>query len=67
MSYIPAHLRQLVSARANHRCEYFGLSQHGQASTFHIDHIVPLAVGGPTTSDNLALACVSCSLYKAAR
>ncbi|MCH8961882.1 MAG: HNH endonuclease [Bacteroidetes bacterium] len=67
MSYIPTQLRQLVVARANHRCEYCGLSQQGQAATFHIDHVVPLAAGGPTTADNLALACVSCSLYKAAR
>ena len=36
-------------------------------NTFHIDHIVPLAEGGQTTEDNLALACVSCSLRKAAR
>ncbi len=67
MSYIPTRLRQLVVARANHRCEYCELSQQGQAATFHIDHIIPLATGGPTSSDNLALACVSCSLYKAAR
>jgi hypothetical protein len=39
----------------------------GQEATFHIDHIVPVKAGGPDTGDNLALACVSCSLRKAAR
>ncbi|MFM6001393.1 MAG: HNH endonuclease, partial [Dolichospermum sp.] len=43
------------------------LSQAGQAATFHIDHIIPVVAGGATTSDNLALACVSCSLRKSAR
>jgi 5-methylcytosine-specific restriction endonuclease McrA len=49
------------------RCEYCGLSQEGQEATFHIDHVIPLAAGGKTVAENLALACVSCSLRKAAR
>lgn len=39
----------------------------GQEATFHIDHVFPVAAGGVTAEDNLALACVSCSLRKAAR
>lgn len=65
--HISDDLRQLVVNRANNRCEYCGLSQRGQAATFHIDHIYPVAAGGETMADNLALACVGCSLYKAAR
>jgi hypothetical protein len=34
---------------------------------FHIDHIVPEVAGGETVAENLALACVSCSLRKSAR
>jgi len=67
MSYIPAELRRLVIQRAAGRCEYCGLSQEGQEATFHIDHVIPVAVGGQTVAENLALACVSCSLRKAAR
>jgi hypothetical protein len=67
MSLIPARLRRLVVGRARNRCEYCGLAQEGQEATFHIDHIVPVAAGGPTTAANLALACVSCSLRKEAR
>ena len=43
------------------------LSQAGQEATFHVDHAVPVAAGGETLLENLALACVSCSLRKAAR
>lgn len=64
---IPARLRRLAIERAENRCEYCKLSQDGQEATFHIDHIIPIANGGRTESDNLALACVSCSLRKGAR
>jgi hypothetical protein len=67
MRSIPVGLRRQVVFRAGGRCEYCGLAQEGQEATFHIDHIVPAAVAGPTTADNLALACVSCSLRKEAR
>lgn len=67
MSMIPARLRRRVILRAGHRGEYCGLAQEGQEATFHIDHIMPVAAGGPTVLENLALACVSCSLRKAAR
>ncbi|MGH9838780.1 MAG: HNH endonuclease [Blastocatellia bacterium] len=67
MSYISPFLRRLVIRRAESRCEYCGLSQAGQEATFHIDHIVPLSLDGKTVADNLALACVSCSLRKSAR
>lgn len=67
MSVIPARLRRDVIRRAGGRCEYCGLSQIGQEATFHIDHVIPRQAGGPTTADNLALACVSCSLRKEAR
>jgi hypothetical protein len=62
MSDIPLSLREEVVLRARNRCEYCQLSQIGQVAAFHIDHVVPRAAAGPTTSDNLALACVSCSL-----
>jgi hypothetical protein len=67
MVTIPAALRRLTIQRAGNRCEYCGLSQLGQVATFHIDHVMPVAAGGETTEDNLALACVSCSLRKGAR
>ncbi len=65
--YIPVELRRLVTERAGDRCEYCGLAQAGQEATFHVDHILPIKAGGPTVAENLALACVSCSLRKSAR
>ena len=67
MSYIPAQMRQRVVVRAESRCEYCRLSQANQEAAFHIDHIKPKSAGGQTILENLALACVSCSLRKAAR
>lgn len=67
MSDIPAFMRRLVLRRAGGRCEYCHLSQAGQEATFHIDHIIPVVAGGKTVAENLALACVSCSLRKGAR
>jgi hypothetical protein len=67
MSDIPAALADEVRLRARGRCEYCGLSQIGQEAAFHLDHILPRAAGGSTVADNLALACVSCSLRKGAR
>lgn len=67
MATIPVSLRRLVIQRAENRCEYCGISQIGQVATFHIDHIVPVVAGGETIAENLALACVSCSLRKGAR
>jgi len=64
---IPAHLRRRVIQRAKDRCEYCGLSQIAQEAAFHIDHVIPVIAGGKTSFQNLALACVSCSLRKAAR
>lgn len=64
---IPDFLRMQVVERAANRCEYCGLSQEGQEAVFHVDHIQPVSLDGPTELENLALACVSCSLRKSAR
>ena len=67
MRQIPAGLRAPVLDRSGGRCEYCHLSQAGQEVTFHIDHVTPLSAGGETVNQNLALACVSCSLRKGSR
>jgi hypothetical protein len=45
-------------------CSYCG--QECRA-TYHIDHIVPLAVGGTNRIENLALACPRCNLIAGAK
>jgi len=64
---IPAEVRRQVLHRAKNHCEYCGLSQAAQEAAFHVDHIIPVIAGGKPTLENLALACVSCSLRKGAR
>jgi 5-methylcytosine-specific restriction endonuclease McrA len=65
--HIPANLLRFVRRRAGDLCEYCRLPQSSQEATFHVDHIKPRTAGGTTTPNNLALACVTCSLRKAAR
>src|SRR5258705_13018130 len=65
--YIPVSLQRRVRERAAQGCEYCGLSQARQHATFHVDHVWPKSESGATTLDNLALACVSCSLRKGSR
>jgi 5-methylcytosine-specific restriction endonuclease McrA len=65
--HVPGRLASQVRHRAGEICEYCRLPQWTQEATFHIDHIQPLADGGRTILANLALACVTCSLKKAAR
>ncbi len=61
---IPQAIRSEVWQRDAGRCRYCGLSQIGQGSVFHIDHIQPKSRGGPTRLENLALQCPNCSLHK---
>ena len=61
--YIPRQLRRTVAARAGLRCEYCRLPQ-SQLYKHQYDHILPLQHGGPTTAENLALACYHCNHNK---
>jgi hypothetical protein len=56
-----------VRRRARDRCEYCRMHQRLQGASFHIEHITPRCLGGPSVSTNLALCCPSCNLHKANR
>jgi len=43
------------------------MHQSLQGATFHLEHVIPRVLGGPTELSNLALACPSCNLHKADR
>lgn len=66
-AYIPVALRQSVAAESRHRCGYCLTSQILIGIPLHVEHIVPLAIGGETTVENLWLACPSCNGYKSTR
>ena len=64
MTYIPAELHRLVTARAGYCCEYCHLSQDDASFTFHIEHVIAEKHGGKTTADNLCLSCPECNTFK---
>lgn len=57
-------LKRLVRQRAAERCEYCHLPSSAAFVEFEIDHIIARKHDGPTTADNLALACVYCNESK---
>ena len=63
-TYIPVALRRRVTARARRACEYCLIHQDDTFTGCHVDHIVSEKHGGLTESENLALACTFCNLYK---
>jgi hypothetical protein len=61
---ISAELRQQVAERADGSCEYCRSQSRYATQPFSIEHIIPRAKGGPTTVENLALACQGCNNHK---
>ena len=62
--YIPKTLREKVAATAGHRCGYCLTPQAYTAMPMHVEHIIPQAAGGPSTEENLWLACPLCNGHK---
>ena len=57
-------LRREVIERAAFCCEYCRLPQRLCPIPFELDHLVPVADGGATTSENLCAACWNCNSAK---
>jgi hypothetical protein len=57
-------LRFQVLRRDNHTCRYCGRSAPEVRIT--VDHVVPEALGGPDTAENLMAACSDCNAGKSA-
>lgn len=53
-----------VWQRAEGRCEYCRLPASVYPLPFHVDHIIAQQHGGPTSLENLALACLHCNRHK---
>ncbi len=56
---IPKQLRNHVRKRAHYKCEYCQASEWLSGQRCHIDHIIPLALDGSSTLNNLCLACAA--------
>lgn len=57
-------LEELVRSRANGICEYCRIPQVFDPLGFQIDHIISGQHRGPTSQENLALACYTCNHRK---
>lgn len=57
-------LRDQIWQRASGICEYCRMPQQFGDLAFEIEHIIARKHGGPTTLENLALACFPCNAYK---
>jgi hypothetical protein len=63
---VPRALRDRVAAQARHRCGYCQVDER-YGFSLEIEHIIPKALGGPTTEQNLWLACRDCNGRKGSR
>jgi hypothetical protein len=62
--YVSRRLRAAIAHRAKGCCEYCGSPAKFCIDPFVAEHIHPVAKGGLTVADNLALACMGCNGYK---
>lgn len=63
-SKVPVRLKKQVTQRAQGCCEYCRNQLRFTNQSFSVEHIIPKALGGKTTLDNLALSCQSCNNHK---
>jgi len=61
---ISAALRRLIAERDKNRCTYCLTTEENCGLQMHLDHIIPDVAEGPTTAENLCLACFSCNVKK---
>ncbi len=59
----PALKKRIIQA-AGHHCGYCLRSEALLGMPMTLDHIIPQAAGGPTTEENLWLACRRCNEFK---
>lgn len=65
--YIRVELQRRIRESFGERCAYCRTAEFLTATTFEIEHIVPLARGGRSIYENLCFACPSCNRYKGDR
>ena len=59
--YISSELKQKVTERAKHLCEYCKCPRAYSPGPFDVEHIIPLSRNGKTIIANLAYACSGCN------
>lgn len=65
-NYISVDLRQQVEQADRARCCYCLTQAVNSGIPLSVDHILPRVQGGPTTFENVCLACRPCNEFKSA-
>ena len=65
--YIPVAVERRVREAARHRCGYCLSPQRLVMARLQIEHIIPVAKGGPSDESNLWLGCPLCNGAKSDR
>lgn len=67
--YIKAAVKRKIWKRDEGRCQFIGKNGHRCQEThgLQLDHIQPLALGGPTTEENLRLLCGAHNRWRSRR
>lgn len=60
---LSSSIRTFVFERDGKTCAYCGATD----GDFHIDHVIPVALGGTNDLENLRVACSTCNLSKGAK
>ena len=61
------HVRFRILDRDNFRCRYCGRSAQEDGVKLHVDHVIPLSLGGADNDDqNLVTSCGECNIGKGA-
>jgi len=64
--YVPANVRRAVWSRDGGRCKFEGnAGRCSETGRLEFHHLVPYALGGETTVENLELRCASHNRYDA--
>jgi hypothetical protein len=59
---VSKRLRFEILRRDQHTCQYCG--EKAPDVTLHVDHVIPVALGGTDKPDNLVAACKDCNIGK---
>ena len=62
---VSTELKNQVIARAKGCCEFCRAQLRYSTNSFHVEHYIPVSLGGSSRTENLTLACPQCNLHKA--